>query len=173
MPDKNSSTHSSHIDELIYANLKLLANKLMIKERDNHTLSPTDLVHEAFVKLSGSSLTYNDEKHYFRTVACQMRRVLIDYARSKSLQKNNKNAKSVIFTDSLGLVDNSADFSIIDEAINELNKLDNRSAAAIDLVYFTSLTQAQTAKYLDISVATLERDLKFGRAFINNFIRNS
>lgn len=79
-------TRQNHIsdvsfDDLIYQQLKTVANKLMGKERKNHTLSPTDLVHEAYVKLSDSQLPFANQKHYFRTLARQMRRVLIDYAR--------------------------------------------------------------------------------------------
>ncbi|MCF6319525.1 MAG: ECF-type sigma factor, partial [Proteobacteria bacterium] len=71
---------------------------------------------------------------------------------------------------SLGLMDVTPDFSLLSAAIDELNQFDERSAQAIDLVYFANLPQAKAAKYLDISLTTLERDIKFGRAFINKYI---
>lgn len=160
----------SPLDDSIYQQLKIIANKLMIKERSNHTLSPTDLVHEAFVKLSNTEASFADQKHYFRTLARQMRRVLIDYARNKSRLKNKGKINNVIYTDSLGLLDTSLDFTHISDAIDELENMDASSAEAIDLVYFSALPQAQAADYLTISLATLERNLKFGRAFINEYI---
>ena len=160
------------LNEIIYQQLRDLAGKLMVKERKNHTLSPTDLVHEAYVKLSGSELLFADQKHYFRTLARQMRRILVNYGRYKSAQKNQKSPVECIYTDALGLVENQPDFSHISDAIDQLSLLDERSAESIDLVYFTALEQSQAAQHLNISLRTLERDLKFGRAFINEYISN-
>jgi DNA-directed RNA polymerase specialized sigma24 family protein len=101
-----------------------------------------------------------------------MRRVLIDYARNKSRLKNKGKINNVIYTDSLGLADAEVDFSHINDAIDELEEMDQRSAESIDLVYFTALAQTQAAEYLDVSLATLERNLKFGRAFISEYIHD-
>lgn len=166
----NNHTLNDSLDDVIYQQLKTMANMLMNKERQNHTLSPTDLVHEAYVKLSVSDISFEDQKHYFRTLARQMRRVLVDYARNKSRIKNKGKCNNVIYTDSLGIVGSNTDFSHISSAINELETMDVNSAEAIDLVYFTNLPQAQAAEYLEVSLATLERNLKFGRAFINEYI---
>lgn len=160
----------SDLNKVIYDQLRNLAHSLMVKERNNHTLSPTDLVHEAFLKISDSKLSVNDEKHYFRTLAKQMRLVLIDYGRSKQSHKNNAGKAAVNYTDSLGLMDVTPDFSQLNAAIDELNYFDERSAEAIDLVYFANVPQVKAAKFLEISLATLERDVKFGRAFINKYI---
>lgn len=160
----------SDLNKVIYDQLRNLAHSLMVKERNNHTLSPTDLVHEAFLKISDSKLSINDEKHYFRTLAKQMRLVLIDYGRYKLNNKNNAGKVNVNYTDSLGLMDVTPDFSQLNASIDELNKFDARSAEAIDLVYFANVPQVKAAKFLDISLATLERDVKFGRAFINKYI---
>jgi predicted DNA-binding protein (UPF0251 family) len=79
---------------------------------------------------------------------------------------------NLAYTDSLGLTDSVIDFSHIDDAIQELELVHKDSAEAIDLVYFTALSQSQAAEYLDISLATLKRNLKFGRTYINRFIHN-
>ncbi len=172
MPNKNNQNQQADNDlnQVIYAQLRNLAHSLMVKERNNHTLSPTDLVHEAYLKISGSKLSVNDEKHYFRTLAKQMRMVLIDYGRAKQSHKNNDGKTDVNYTESLGLMDVAPDFSQLSAAIDNLNQFDERSAQAIDLVYFANLPQDKAAKYLEISIATLERDIKFGRAFINRYI---
>jgi len=159
------------LDEEIYQQLRSLARKMMAKERSSHTLSATDLVHEAFAKLSVSDLSFKDQQHYFYTFARQMRRVLINYALHKKRQKNQ--VEVTHFTDTLGLADNGfADFSQIDQAINHLERLDERSAKTIELVYFTHLTQSEVATYLGVSLATLERDLKFGRVIIHEYVDN-
>ena len=170
MRREKASNHES-LDQEIYQQLKSLARKMMSKERENHTLSATDLVHEAFLKLSVSDMSFNDQKHYFQTFARQMRRVLVNYSHYKNTQKNKGDA--VLYTDSLALVDNDfADFNAIDQAINHLEHMDKRSAESVELAYFTNLTQAQIANYLDVSIATLERDLKFGRVIIHEYIDN-
>ncbi len=168
----NNHTNDIPLDDLVYAQLKTLANKLMNDERQNHTLSPTDLVHEAYVKLSDGQLSFEGQRHYFRTLARQMRRLLINSARSKSALKNGGKDKQIVYTESLGLVDNAADFSNINAAIKALELLDNESAEAIDLVYFAALPQIQAADCLDVSLATLERNLRFGRTFISEYINN-
>ncbi len=175
MPKTNNQTSKNQqtdndLNQAIYQQLRNLAHSLMIKERNNHTLSPTDLVHEAYLKISDSKLSVNDERHYFRTLAKQMRMVLIDYGRSKQSAKNNAGKAAVNYTDSLGLMDVAPDFSQLSAAIDELNQFDERSAQAIDLIYFANLPQVKAAKYLGVSLATLERDIKFGRAFINRYI---
>jgi len=167
----SENNSNASLEEEVYQQLKSLARKLMAKERDNHTLSATDLVHEAFVKLSASELSFNDQKHYFQTFARQMRRVLVNYSYYKNSQKNHANI--ILFTESLGLMDSAfSDFNEINNAIDKLESLDERSAQCIELVYFTSLSQCQAAELMDISLATLERDLKFGRVVIHEYIDN-
>lgn len=167
-PDKCESV--SALDDAVYQQLKRLAQGMMVSERQGHTLSPTDLVHEAFLRLSSSDLRFEDDQHRFRTLARQMRRLLVDYGRSRSSQRNSR--QSVLYTDSLGLADGIPDFSTVNDAIDALESMDQRSAQAIELVYFAALPQQQAAQNLSVSLATVERDLKFGRAFINEFIHN-
>lgn len=169
---EHSSPNKESLDEAIYQQLKTMAYKLMLTERQNHTLSPTDLVHEAYVKLSGCDTSFTDQKHYFRTLARQMRRVLIDYGKKNSRLKSKGKVNNLAYTDALGLTDATVDFNHISDAIEELETMDKPSAEAIDLVYFAALPQAQAADHLHVSIATLERNLKFGRAYINEYIHN-
>ena len=165
------SKNKEALDKEIYQQLRALARKMMAKERSNHTMSATDLVHEAFAKLSVGDLPFNDQQHYFYTFARQMRRVLVNYALHKKRQKNQ--AEILHFSDSLGLADTEfADFAQIDQAIDHLENIDERSAKTIELVYFTHLPQSQAAEFLGVSLATLERDLKFGRVIIHEYIDN-
>ncbi|MCX7555080.1 sigma-70 family RNA polymerase sigma factor [Marinicella sp. S1101] len=160
------------LDEVIYLQLKQLARKLIAKERTDHTLSATDLVHEAFAKLLPSHLSFNDQKHYYYTFARQMRRVLLNHATHKNTKKNN--ADVMVWTESLGVSQQLVvEFDVFNQALEYLEKLETRSAQAIELVYFTELTQAQAAACLSISLATLERDLKFGRVVIHKYLENA
>ena len=167
--NKRTLPTSEHLDDDIYRQLKALARCMMASERENHTLSATDLVHEAFVKLSLADLSFNDQKHHYQVFARQMRRVLVNHSHHKNAKKNQ--GIQIHFTDSLGLAEGGmADFSAINQAIDHLETLDTRSARCIELFYFTALTQQQAAEYMDLSLATFERDLKFGRVIIHQYL---
>ncbi len=161
----------SKLDQSIYRQLKVIANKLMSQERNNHTLSPTDLVHEAYMKIDGSGNQTNDDQHYVFVLARQMRRLLVDYGRQKSALKRGGNQQRVLYTDALGINNNSmTDFSVISDAIEDLNAMDERAAQAIDLFYFTKITKEKTARILNVSVSTLERDLRYAKAHISQYL---
>jgi len=106
-----------NFDETVYQQLRMLARGLMRKERSGHTISPTELVHNAYVKMSNIQVDFVDEKHYFRTMARQMRRLLVDYARQKSSDKRAGSLQNVALTDSLGLVQDQPNFVHINDAI--------------------------------------------------------
>ena len=163
--------NNTKFDEIIYHKLKSIANKLMSKERMNHTLSPTDLVHEAYLKLSKSDSEDIDPNQYLFILARQMRRLLVDYGRLKATKKHGGDQNRILYTDALGINQNQmTDFSIISEAIDELELMNERCALAIDLYYFTTISREETAKALNISMPTLERDLRFAKAHISQFI---
>lgn len=161
----------SKLDQSIYQKLKVIANKLMSQERNNHTLSPTDLVHEAYIKIDSSGNQTEDDQHYIFVLARQMRRLLVDYGRQKSAIKRGGSQQRVLYTDALGIHNNSmTDFSVISDAIEDLSSMDERAAQAIDLFYFTKVTKQKAAAMLNISVPTLERDLRFAKAHISQFL---
>lgn len=169
--DSRSNQLNNQLDDVLYQQLKSLARKMMSKERSNHTLSATDLVHEAFAKLAPANLSFNDQKHYFYTFARQMRRVLLNYAKKKNAQKNQ--AEVLLWTESMGVSQQMmVDFETFDDAIKALESMDKRSSQAIELVYFTDISQVQASDILGVSLATLERDLKFGRVVIQEYIEN-
>lgn len=162
---------NTELDQEIYQQLKIIANKLMSNERNNHTLSPTDLVHEAFVKIPLPEHPELDSDHYVFILARQMRRLLVDYGRQNSAQKRGGSQQKVMYTDALGIHgDKMTDFSVISEAIDDLEAMDKRAAQAIDLFYFTSIDKVKTAEILKISVPTLERDLRFAKAHISHYL---
>lgn len=165
----NKATKSP-LDEALYQQLRQLANTMMVKERAGHTLSPTDLVHNAYLKLSGYEGDFQDKKHYYNTLAQQMRRLLIDYGRAKSAAKNAGSVQAVDYTDSLGVNTEPIDLQRLIDAIDGLAELDQRSYEITQMVYFAAVPVKEVADIMQLSLATVERDLKFGRAFISDYI---
>lgn len=152
-----------------YQQVRALARKMMSKERLDHTLSATDLVHEAFMRLSVANIPFVDQKHQYRTFARQMRRLLVNHANQKNAQKNKIDA--VPFTEALGVVGQAElDLIELDVAIDHLNGIDARSAECFELCYFTALTQPQIAELMELSLATLERELKYARVMIRDYL---
>ncbi|KAA3651220.1 MAG: hypothetical protein DWP95_00820 [Proteobacteria bacterium] len=167
------ATHNPPLDEQLYQQLRHLANSLMVKERAGHTLSPTDLVHNAYLKLSVYEGEFQDKKHYYRTLAQQMRRLLIDYGRHKDAVKHAGAMQTMHYTDSLGISAEPIDMQCLCDAVDALAEMDERSHDITQMVYFAALSVSEVSEIMDISLATVERDLKFGRAFINDFIRHA
>lgn len=166
----NQAPDHPQLDEKLYQQLRQLANSMMVKERAGHTLSPTDLVHSAYLKLSEYGGHYNDKKHYYRTLAQQMRRLLIDYGRYKGAAKKSGSLQDTQYTDSLGISSEPLDMNILIDAVDALANMDNRSYEITQLVYLAAVPVKEVADVMAVSVATVERDLKFGRAFINEHI---
>lgn len=162
------------LDEEIYQKLKVIASKLMRHERENHTLSPTDLVHEAYIKLSFSKVDDINHKQYLFVLARQMRRLLVDYGRQKSAVKHGSRLNKVLYTDALGINNNEKiDFNLLSNAIDELDQISTRSAQAIELYYFTGLSRESTAETLEISLSTFAREIHFSKAFIGDYINEN
>ncbi|WP_154223594.1 ECF-type sigma factor [Marinicella rhabdoformis] len=171
--DAISNEQQKVFDENLYLQLRKLAHGLMHKERSGHTMSPTELVHNAYLKMSNYTAGFTDEQHYFRTMARQMRRLLVDYARHKSSNKQKGALQKVALTDSLGLIQEQPNFIYINDAIEALNEIDTRSAEVIEWVYFTGAEVQKVADLLAVSNSTVKRDLKFGRAFISDYVSNT
>lgn len=173
MPEITNQSEQS-LNEDVYQQLKILARNLMRKERSGHTISPTDLVHDAYLKMSNHQQRFNDEQHHFRTLARQMRRLLVDYARHKNSKKQKGALNKVTLTDSLGIVETEqTNFLHINDAIDSLKSIDERSAEVVEWVYFIGLEHQKVAELLGVSVSTVQRDLKFGRAFVSDHVINA
>ena len=150
---------------LVYEELRRLAASQMRGERHDHTLQPTALVHEAFARLVDAEVPWQDRGHFFSTAARMMRRILVDHARAKRRDKRGGDWVQVTL-EGLGVA--VPDIVPLDQALQRLAEHDPRKATIIDLSYFAGLTQAEIAKTLDVSLATVERDLRFARAWLRN-----
>ena len=152
---------------LIYDELRAIASRLMRGERPDHTLQATALVHEAYARLVGADIAWQDRSHFFAVAARQMRRILVDHAKGRGRQKRGGGMKPVTL-DGAAVIqpDPTTDVADIDEALTRLAELDGRKAQVIELHFFGGLTYEETAEVLSISPATVDRDLRFAKAWL-------
>ena len=152
----------------VYTELHGIAQRLMSRERSSHTLRPTELVHEAWLKLSDSGSERGDDarRHYLRTAARAMRQVLVDHARAKRTLKRDPGA-SVRGERILTVFERRAiDVLDIDAALHELGALDPELAALVELRFFAGLSVAETARALECSESAVDRGWRTARAFL-------
>lgn len=161
---------SSALSALLYDELRELAQSMMNNERANHTLQPTALVHEVFLRLiNAQDLEINSQDHFFILAAQVMRRVLIDHARGVNRIKRGGGKEQIPLT----IADPESDQPIdpsellaIDEAIERLRALDERKAKIVELRFFAGLDEESAARVLGIARSTASSDWRFARAWL-------
>lgn len=152
---------------LLYDELHRLAELAMRGERPDHTLQPTALVHEAYLRLVDANVDWNDRVHFLSTAATVMRRVLVDHARARTRQKRGGDAVKVELNEALVAgAEPSYLVLALDRALDRLAELDARKSRVVELHCFGGLTYDETAAALDISAATVDRDLRMARAWL-------
>lgn len=156
------------LTEAVYQELRQLAARRLSQESAHHTLHPTDLVHEVFVRLSDVRIPWEDRVHFFAVAATTMRRVLIDHARAKARAKRGGGALRVTLTDRPDLsVESSLDLLDLDGALTALADLDQQQARLVELYYFTGLTLEEIGATQGISTASAHRHLRSARAWMH------
>jgi len=158
---------------LVYDELRRLANRYLSRERSGHTLQPTALVHEAFLRLFGQSdIEWQDRAHFFGLSAHVMREILIEYARSRNRQKRGGEFRTqialdeaVVFTDRKEL-----DIIAVDGALTKLELLDKKQARIVELKFFGGLTVEEIAEVLSISPATVKREWATAKLFLHRML---
>lgn len=155
------------LDAEVYATLKRMASG-RLAGRGPATLNPTALVHEAVARLLDSSMDASSRAHFYALAALQMRAVLVDHMRRRGAGKRGGNAVQVTLDEALADTGHAdADrFLDLHEALDELARADARCAHALELTYFGGMSASELAPVLEVSVATIERDLAFGRAWL-------
>jgi RNA polymerase sigma factor (TIGR02999 family) len=167
--DLTDKERSNQLLSLVYIELKNIANYKMVSERSNHTLTPTALVHEAYLRLvNDPNLKWQSRKHFFAAAAEAMRRILIDSARSKLTNKRGNNAPHTHNIDQAQNDNLALDASILDldKALSQLEQQDEHMACVVKLRYFSGLTVDETALALDISPRTVNRLWTAARAWL-------
>lgn len=158
----------------VYRELRALAAYKMAGEAAGHTLQPTALVHEAWLRLGGNNLSFENRAHFFSAAAEAMRRILVENARRKKRLKRGGNQVRVDLTESeIAAPMPDEELLALDEALNRLAEKDPRAAELVKLCYFVDLTQEQAAKELGVSISTVERTWAYARAWLYREIRDN
>ncbi len=156
--------------ELVYAELHRQAHRYLQKERAGHTLQTTALVNEAYLKLiRQKSVTWESRSHFFAIAATLMRRILIDYAKSKHRERRGGGVEEVPLEDALTIaVSNDTDFDLLalDEALNRLAEKEAHLAKIVELRFFSGLSVPETAEVLGVSESTVKRDWAMAKAWL-------
>lgn len=146
---------------LVYDELRRLAGNYLKRERGSHTLQPTALVHEAYIRMIGQNdIDWQNRAHFFGVSARLMRQILIDYARTKNRLKRGGEFMTQIELDSAVSfnVKREIDVVAVDEALTKLEELDERQSRIVEMKFFGGMTIEEIAEVLDISSATVKRE---------------
>ena len=153
---------------LVYEELHALAQHYLRRERPDHTLQSTALVHEAYVRLVGQDPpTLQNRAHFFGVAARLMREILVDHARAQLTAKRGGGALTLALDEALKVPDRTdIDLLLLDAALKELARLDERQSRIVELRYFTGLSIDETAEVMGISTATVSREWTTARAWL-------
>jgi RNA polymerase sigma-70 factor, ECF subfamily len=153
--------------EQVYGELRQMAASGMRKERSGHTLQPTALVNEAFMRLNPSGGAWENRRHFFGAAAQAMRRILVDHARQKYAEKRGAGLERITLTDlDVSAPEENLDVLAVNEALNQLAEEDPRLSEVVNLRFFAGMSIEDTARALDLSPATVKRDWVFARAWL-------
>jgi RNA polymerase sigma-70 factor (ECF subfamily) len=166
---EGDSKAAAALIETVYPELRKLAASYLRRERPEHTLQPTALVHEAYLRLGGEPLDMKDRTHFFGVAAHLMRQILVEHARARKAIK--RDGEKVPIVDDLPIaVTDSEDLVALDEALDQLAAIDQRQSRIVELRYFGGLTIAETASLLGISEKTVKRDWALARTWLHREI---
>ncbi|HEY0946633.1 MAG TPA: ECF-type sigma factor [Opitutaceae bacterium] len=160
---------------LVYDELRRLASIRMADEAAGHTLQPTALVHEAWLRLAGSGdRRWQDRAHFFRVAALAMRRILVEHARRRAREKRGANPERVNLDDvTLFSADTDERVLLVDQALERLEQLDPEAARVVTLKFFGNYTTHEIAAILDSSERSIERQWTHARARLMRLIREA
>ena len=153
---------------LIYDELKRIAASYLRRERSDHTLQPTALVNEAYMKMVDiTQVSWQNKAHFIGVAANQMRRILVDHARQHNAQKRGGEFHILTLNEEIDKADEqSAELIALDDALTELAKMDPVKAKIVELRYFGGLTNDETAEVLGVSPITIKRHWKMTKAWL-------
>lgn len=153
---------------IVYDELRRLARSYISRERSDHTLQPTALVHEAYMRMVDQSLpSVEDRTHFFALAARVMRQVLVDYARSRNAEKRGGAAHRLSIDDiELSGEQTAGDLLQLNDALNRLETIDERKSRVVDMRFFGGLSEAEIAGVLGVSEKTVRRDWQFAKLWL-------
>ena len=158
---------------LVYGDLHRMARRHLGRERPGHTLQPTAIVNEVYLRLVGSDgnagrgTTWQNRAHFFGAIARSMRRILVDHARAKTAKKRGGQGASTLLDTTVMVEPRSVDVIAVDDALEKLAALDPEQARVVELRFFAGLTEDETAEALGISARTVHRKWLSAKAYLH------
>ncbi len=158
---------AEHLARAVYATMHRIAVGALRRERDGHTLQPTELVDEAFMRLvRDREISWENRAHFYGAAATVTRRILVDHARHRGRVKRNHGVQVTLDEAISDERDAALDLVALDTALQELETLSPRQGRVVELRFFAGLDIDETAEVLGVSRATVKRDWAFARAFL-------
>ncbi len=158
---------------LVYGELRVLAESGMRREMAGHTLQPTALVNEVYLRLNPGSAGFENRRHFFGAAAQAMRRILVDHARRKQAEKRGQGLERVTLSDlDVSAPEEDLDVLAVNDALERLAQQDPRLSEVVNLRFFAGMSIEDTARALETSAATVKRDWTFARAWLCEQIEN-
>lgn len=157
----------------VYGELRRLAGRRLRSERPDHTLQPTELVHEVFLRLVDADVDWQDRAHFLAVAASTMRRILVDHARSRSADKRGGGEPAEALTERIPSPQLPADLAALDDAMRALAALDPRKGRLVELYFFGGLTFEELGCVLGVSRATAHRELALARAWLHRELKRA
>lgn len=152
---------------LVYSELRRVAGSYLKHEKSSHTLSPTALVHEAYLRLVTQKVPWQSRAHFFSVAAQMMRRILVDHARSHRYAKRGGGAMTLSLDEALATAkEREIDLVALDDALQTLAKLDERQSRMVELRFFGGLSIEETSEVLGVSAPTVKREWASARAWL-------
>ena len=159
---------------LVYAELRKLASRYLRKERPDHSLQATALVHEAYLRLVGQEVSWQNRAHFFGVAAEMMRRILIDNARKHQASKRGSGAIKLALDEALDMADEkAAELIALDDALKALAVFDEQKSKIVELRFFGGLSIEETAQVMGLSAATVVRQWKLAKAWLYHEVNRS
>jgi RNA polymerase sigma factor (TIGR02999 family) len=161
---------------VVYEDLKRIAAWQLQTERPNHTLQPTALVHEVYLRLAANvQIDWKDKTHFFALVAQIMRHILVDHARGRSRDKRGGGARAVALDEALKVSSGASDPGLVelDEALSSLALIDERKSRIVELRYFGGLSIEETSEILKVSPTTVRREWTMAKAWLRRELQRS
>jgi RNA polymerase sigma factor (TIGR02999 family) len=163
-----------HLMPLVYTELRRLAGHYMKSERREHTLQPTALVNEAYIRLVDMKVSWQDRAHFFAVAARLMRRLLVDHARALHRAKRESGGAKISLADAAKVSSKpTLDLVTLDEALTRFAKFDPRKVEIVELHFFGGLTNEEVAEALGMSRATVQRELRLAKAWLKLELRKN
>lgn len=162
---------------LVYGELRRLASSYLRRERSNHTLQSTALVHEAFMRLvNQQDVQWKNRAHFYAIAAQMIRRILVDYARSQHAEKRGSGAVKLALDEAMAVAQTPAtdiDLLGLNDALDQLAALDERQSRIVELRFFAGLSIEETAEVMHLSAATIKREWQTARAWLFREMTNN